>query len=47
MRQKIAMFKVGNSVSRVQLFQERSFYIQKEMNNWIGKSIVFDDDDDS
>ncbi len=35
MRQKIAIFKEGNSVSRVQnVFQELSFYIQKEMNSW-------------
>ena len=27
-------------------FQELSFYIQKEMNSWIWKSIVFDDNDD-
>ena len=35
MHQKIAIFKEGNSVCRVQnVFQELSFYIQKEMNSW-------------
>ena len=30
MRQKMAIFKEGNSVCRVHFFQELSFYIQKE-----------------
>ena len=30
MRQKMAIFKEGNSVWRVHFFQELSFYVQKE-----------------
>ena len=33
MRQKMAIFKEGNSVCRVHFFQELSFYIQKELTN--------------
>ena len=33
MRQKMAIFKEGNSVCRVPFFQELSFYIQKELTN--------------
>jgi|OM-RGC.v1.027314305 hypothetical protein len=34
MRQKMAIFKEGNSVCSGTFFQELSFYIQKEMNSW-------------
>ena len=33
MRQKMAIFKQGNSVCRVHFFQELSFYVQKELMN--------------
>ena len=33
MRQKMAIFKEGNSVCRVHFFQELSFYVQKELMN--------------
>ena len=33
MRQKMAIFRGGNSVCRVHFFQELSFYIQKELTN--------------
>ena len=41
MRQKMAIFKEGNSVCRVHFFQELSFYVQKELMNDFFQICIF------